>query len=78
MPINDILVMDANGVQCPNGVAGEVWMRGCNGNASDILLKVFESLTMRSYSYEMLLGRSRYVIKVSVKFADSDYISSRN
>ncbi|KAE9407012.1 acetyl-CoA synthetase-like protein [Gymnopus androsaceus JB14] len=30
MPINDVLVMDANGVRCPNGVVGEVWMRGSN------------------------------------------------
>jgi len=30
MPINDILIMDKNGIRCPNGVVGEVWMRGSN------------------------------------------------
>ncbi|KAF9070355.1 hypothetical protein BDP27DRAFT_1220781, partial [Rhodocollybia butyracea] len=30
MPINDILVMQPNGVRCPNGVVGEVWIKGSN------------------------------------------------
>ncbi|KIK68614.1 hypothetical protein GYMLUDRAFT_36078 [Collybiopsis luxurians FD-317 M1] len=30
MPVNDILIMNENGVRCPTGTAGEVWLRGPN------------------------------------------------
>ncbi|KAF5391797.1 hypothetical protein D9757_001657 [Collybiopsis confluens] len=30
MPINDVLVMGPDGVKCPNGTVGEVWLRGSN------------------------------------------------
>ncbi|KAJ4490255.1 hypothetical protein J3R30DRAFT_3278350 [Lentinula aciculospora] len=30
MPIDDVLIMAANGIQCPTGTVGEVWLRGPN------------------------------------------------